>query len=204
MQEIINIIQKYGPIFFLVLLFLCGCIFLIKKVVTLTIETIFSDNSSKKMQLHINALNRRTIAYEILLKKELEYYENINNFISEIVVLIQDVYWNYSQIAKTNDPKEKEKYRQSSASNFTNILEYIPKTKKDLLVFKNYSVDEITTKHTNIVCYLQENVEKILKVLEEKYNKENVLILKNVTNEVLKLSAQLSVAVQVRQKELSE
>ena len=204
MQEIVNVIQTYGSIFFILLLILCGCIFLIKKVVSLTIETIFSDNSSKKMQSHINILNRRTMAYEILLKKELEYYENINDFISEIVVLIQDVCWNYSQIDKTSDIKEKEKYRQASADNFKNLLKIIPKTKKDLLVFKNYSVVEITNEHTNLVCYLQENAENITEILKEKYTKKSEEILKNITNEVLQLSALLSAVIQVRQRELSE
>ena len=204
MQEIVNVIQTYGSIFFILLLILCGCIFLIKKVVSLTIETIFSDNSSKKMQSHINILNRRTMAYEILLKKELEYYENINDFISEIVVLIQDVCWNYSQIDKTSDIKEKEKYRQASADNFKNLLKIIPKTKKDLLVFKNYSVVEITNEHTNLVCYLQENTENITEILKEKYTKKSEEILKNITNEVLQLSALLSAVIQVRQRELSE
>jgi len=204
MQEIVNVIQTYGSIFFILLLILCGCIFLIKKVVSLTIETIFSDNSSKKMQSHINILNRRTMAYEILLKKELEYYENINDFISEIVVLIQDVCWNYSQIDKTSDIKEKEIYRQASADNFKNLLKIIPKTKKDLLVFKNYSVVEITNEHTNLVCYLQENAENITEILKEKYTKKSEEILKNITNEVLQLSALLSAVIQVRQRELSE
>ena len=74
------------------------------------------------MQAHINILNRRTMAYEILVKKELEYYENINDLISEIVVLIQDVYWNYSQVGKTRVSTEKEKYMQGTIDNFTEQL----------------------------------------------------------------------------------
>ena len=156
------------------------------------------------MQSHINILNRRTMAYEILLKKELEYYENINDFISEIVVLIQDVCWNYSQIDKTSDSKGKEKYMQASVDNFTNLLKNIPKTKKDLLLFKNYSVVEVTNEHTNIVCYLQENAENMTQILKEKHTKKNEEILKNITTEVLQLSALLSAVIQVRQRELSE
>lgn len=204
MQEIVNIIQTYGSVFFVFLLILCGCIFLIKKIVSLTIEKMFSDSSSKKMQAHINILNRRTMAYEILVKKELEYYENINDFISEIVVLIQDVYWNYSQVDKTSDSTEKEKYKQGTVDNFTNLLKLIPKTKKDLLVFKNYSVVDVTNAHTNIVCYVQENSEKIAKIIKEKHTKNNDEVLKNITNELLQLSALLSAVIQVRQKELSE
>lgn len=177
---------------------------MIKKVVSITIETMVNDKSSKKIQTHINALNRRTIAYEILLKKELEYYENINDFISEIVVIIQDIYWNYSQINKLTDSKEKEKSVKTTADKIINILKLIPKTKKDLLVFKNYSVVDVTNAHTAMVCYLQENSDSFVKIVKEKYSKKNEEILKNITNESLKLSAHLSAVIQIRQKELSE
>ena len=92
---------------------------------------MINEDSSKKIQSHINQLNRRTIAYELLLKKELLYYENILEFISVVVVSIQDVCWNYKEYGYARDVKDKNRYKSQSIENFQNILRLIPSTKKD-------------------------------------------------------------------------
>ena len=204
-EEIIGIIEKYDSVVFILILIICGCLFLIKKIVSHTVETIFSESSSKKLQSHINLLNRRSMAYEILLKKELEYYDNISDFISEVVVLIQDVYWNYTKTENCSDSESKKKYKKNSLDNLTNILELIPKTKKDALVLKNYSTKEIVDAHTDLICFIQNNAKKISNIImKEKFSSENKSKLRKLTDEVLKISAYLSGLVQIRQKELSE
>ena len=74
MDKIIDILDKYGPLVLILLLVIVGLIFLIKHIVSTTIYAMINEDSSKKIQSHINQLNRRTIAYELLLKKELLYY----------------------------------------------------------------------------------------------------------------------------------
>lgn len=205
MKEVIEIIETYGSIVFIIVLIICACLFFIKKIVSLTVETMFSESSSKKMQSHINMLNRRTMAYEILLKKELEYYDSISDFISEVVVLIQDVYWNYTKIENCSDLESKKKYKNASLDNLANILKLIPKTKKDALVLKNYSTEEIVNAHTDLICIIQDNSEKIANIImKEKFSNNNKNTLKEVNDKVLKICALLSGLVQIRQKELSE
>lgn len=205
MKEVIEIIETYGLIVFIIVLIICACLFFIKKIVSLTVETMLSESSSKKMQSHINMLNRRTMAYEILLKKELEYYDSISDFISEVVVLIQDVYWNYTKIENCSDLESKKKYKNASLDNLANILKLIPKTKKDALVLKNYSTEEIVNAHTDLICIIQDNSEKIANIImKEKFSNNNKNTLKEVNDKVLKICALLSGLVQIRQKELSE
>lgn len=205
MKEVIEIIETYGSTVFIIVLIICACLFFIKKIVSLTVETMFSESSSKKMQSHINMLNRRTMAYEILLKKELEYYDSISDFISEVVVLIQDVYWNYIKIENCSDLESKKKYKNASLDNLANILKLIPKTKKDALVLKNYSTEEIVNAHTDLICFIQDNSEKIANIImKEKFSDNNKNTLKKVNDKVLKICALLSGLVQIRQKELSE
>lgn len=67
--DIINIIEKYGFWVLLSILLFVGVMLLIKRIAEKTIDNIFSEELSQKSQYYISTLNRRTIAYEILLKK---------------------------------------------------------------------------------------------------------------------------------------
>ena len=156
MKEILDILDNYVSLVLLLLLVIIGLILLIKHIVSKTIDNVLNENSSKKIQLHINQLNRRTIAYELLLKKELLYYENILEFISVVVVSIQDVCWNYKEYGYARDVKDKNRYKSQSIENFQNILRLIPSTKKDNLIYENYSSHDISKIHSNLICYIQD------------------------------------------------
>lgn len=205
MKEILDILDKYGPIMLIFLLIILGCIFLIKHIVSTTIDVMFNENSSKKVQSHINHLNRCTIAYELLLKKELLYYENILDFVSEIVVSIQDVCWNYKQYGQAKDIDNKHKYKKQSIENIQNILKLIPSTKKDNLIYESYSNRDISKVHSELICYIQDNSEQIVKILvKKKYYINDYNSMNAISQNMLKLCALLSTMIHQKHEELSK
>lgn len=205
--DIINVIEKYGFWILLIILLFVGAVLLIKRIVEKTIDNIFSEELSKKSQYYISTLNRRTVAYEILLKKELEYYESISDFISELIVDIQDVLWNYEQFSKQKDDEIKEKYKKQAIKIYLKILKSIPVTKKDNLIFQNYSSKIVFKNHSEIICYLQKNIENINNIVLSEIEsnlEDNINILTSITNETLMLSSKLMISIQEQQKELSK
>ncbi len=205
MDKIIDILDKYGPLVLILLLVIVGLIFLIKHIVSTTIYAMINEDSSKKIQSHINQLNRRTIAYELLLKKELLYYENILEFISVVVVSIQDVCWNYSQYGSIKDINEKNKYKNQSIENFQNILKLIPASKKDNIIYENYSSSNISKIHSNLICYIQDNAEQIVKILsKKKYYVSDYAIMNKISQGMLELCALLSTIIHQKHEELSK
>lgn len=205
MKEILDILDNYGSLVLLLLLVIIGLILLIKHIVSKTIDNVLNENSSKKIQLHINQLNRRTIAYELLLKKELLYYENILEFISVVVVSIQDVCWNYKEYGYARDVKDKNRYKSQSIENFQNILRLIPSTKKDNLIYENYSSHDISKIHSNLICYIQDNSEQIVKILgKKKYYVRDYDIMNTISQEMLEKCALLSTMIHFKHEELSK
>lgn len=205
MDKIIDILDKYGPLVLILLLVIVGLIFLIKHIVSTTIYAMINEDSSKKIQSHINQLNRRTIAYELLLKKELLYYENILEFISVVVVSIQDVCWNYNQYGSVKDINEKNKYKNQSIENFQNILKLIPASKKDNIIYENYSSSNISKIHSNLICYIQDNAEQIVKILrKKKYYVSDYDIMNKISQGMLELCALLSAIIHQKHEELSK
>ena len=205
MKEILDILDNYGSLVLLLLLVIIGLILLIKHIVSKTIDNVLNENSSKKIQLHINQLNRRTIAYELLLKKELLYYENILEFISVVVVSIQDVCWNYKEYGYARDVKDKNRYKSQSIENFQNILRLIPSTKKDNLIYENYSSHDISKIHSNLICYIQDYSEQIVKILgKKKYYVRDYDIMNTISQEMLEKCALLSTMIHFKHEELSK
>ena len=205
MEKLIDILNKYGPIVLILLLVIIGLIFLIKHIIAKTIDVMLNVDSSKKIQSHINQLNRRTIAYELLLKKELLYYENILEFISVVVVSIQDVCWNYNEYGHARDKQEKNKYKNQSIENFQKILKLIPSTKKDNIIYENYTSSDISKIHSKLICYIQDNAEQIVKILgKKKYYARDFDTMNVISQDLLKICALLSTMIHQKHDELSK
>lgn len=203
--DLLNIIDKYGSTFAIVILVLFILLWLIKQIVYFTINNVFSEQSSRQIQNHINTLNRKRMAYDILLKKELEYYEKISEYISDLVVQIQDIEWNYNQMLKSKNKEEKEKYNKWAVDNFKSILENIPKTKKDNIIYQNYADENIWASHSKIISFIQNKSEILINtLLKNKKSSKSTTIISDITKEVLLMASTTMILIQTRQKQLSE
>ena len=108
---------------------------IVSKIVDKAIDTSFEKSTIKLS----NKLERTTKAYEILLRKEFDYYERIDPYMATLVPLVQDFeYW--ATKSQEDDPDDaKEKYRE-------HILEYlkmIPEIKNDSVLFQPYIPEDI-------------------------------------------------------------
>lgn len=203
--DLVKLIEKYGSIFMLVILILFFLLWLIKQIVYFTVNNVFSEQSSKQIQNHINTLNRKRMAYDILLKKELEYYEKISEYISDLVVQIQDVEWNYNQTLKSKNKEEKEKYNKWAIDNLKSILENIPGTKKDTIIYQNYADENIWASHSEIISFIQNKSEILVDILlKNNKSSKNTTLISDITKEVLLMASTTMVLIQTRQKKLSE
>ena len=121
------------------------------------------------------------------------------------MVSIQDVCWNYKEYGYARDVKDKNRYKSQSIENFQNILRLIPSTKKDNLIYENYSSHDISKIHSNLICYIQDNSEQIVKILgKKKYYVRDYDIMNTISQEMLEKCALLSTMIHFKHEELSK
>lgn len=103
---------------------------IVSKIVDKAIDTSFEKSTIK----FSNKLERTTKAYEILLKKEFDYYEKVDPYMATLVPLVQDLaYW--ATKSQEGDPNiAKEKYREL----LLKYLKMIPEIKNDSVLFQPY------------------------------------------------------------------
>ncbi len=103
---------------------------IVSKIVDKAIDTSFEKSTIK----FSNKLERTTKAYEILLKKEFDYYEKVDPYMATLVPLVQDLaYW--ATKSQEGDPNTaKEKYRDL----LLKYLKMIPEIKNDSVLFQPY------------------------------------------------------------------
>ena len=132
------------------------------------IYTQIEKSAEKELERAKSTFSRSFIAYEILLKKELEYYESIDKIYAEVIVDVQDVGF-YS--TKNHDIK-----RESICENIKEVSLRLLQAIKDLknlnLLYQVYVPMEIFDVTGQVVISLQDNCELIAKtaanVFEEK------------------------------------
>ena len=103
---------------------------IVSKIVDKAIDTSFEKSTIK----FSNKLERTTKAYEILLKKEFDYYEKVDPYMATLVPLVQDLaHW--ATKSQEGDPNiAKEKYREL----LLKYLKMIPEIKNDSVLFQPY------------------------------------------------------------------
>lgn len=173
----------------------------VKKFIEDMIESIITEKSNKNVEKYINDLNRKTIVYENLIKKELEFYEKTEDYISDIVVEIQDVQNYYLSYIQNEIKEEIEEDKKKSLKELLKILNKIPKYKKDIIMFGNYIDDVLEKNCSEFLCDLQDNS---LKLSEKIINdKVEVNELKMIVDNTLKRSSSVMVLIRERYQNLS-
>lgn len=169
------------------------------KLVDKTIETSFE----KTKIMFTNMIERSTKAYEILLKKEFDFYEKTDSYMASLVPLVQDlVYWaKASQDVTSNDTRE----------NYRSILlkytQMIPMMKNDVVCFQPYIPTNIFSIYVDLLADMQDDLQylsfvgKIIFGLEEDIIDANRL--NDIRDTILKHVAIFETQVKQRLTELS-
>ena len=172
---------------------------IVSKIVDKAIDTSFEKSTIK----FTNKLERTTKAYEILLRKEFDYYEKIDPYMATLVPLVQDLEYWATKSREDDSDNAKEKYRE-------HLLEYlkmIPEIKNDSVLFQPYMPVDVF----NAVALLLENMQSDMQYLgfvgEVLYEKTDGEIdtnkLKDIRDKVLMSVALIETRVKKRLTELS-
>lgn len=156
MQEWIrNLLELVGGISVVVCTTLAFCKGIFEKYIYAQIEK----SAEKELEKAKNAFSRSFTAYEILLKKEFEYYESIDKIYAEVIVDVQDVGFNSIE---NHDVK-----REIKCENIKEISLRLLQAIKDLknlnLLYQVYVPVEIFSVTGQVVIAMQDNCELIAK-----------------------------------------
>ena len=180
-----------------------ACLLFFKNILKKYIDTIIESSADKSIEKLKNKYSRTLSAYDILLKKEFEYYEKIDCIFADLIVDIQDF-----KSSTINEFGFKIKKRFDIAkSTGLKLLETIINLKKFSLLYQSYIPDNIFDYSMSIIGELQENCDLIsdsLKLLGDKQeDKLNLNAIKDFTSKILLLIANTEVSIKTRLQDLS-
>lgn len=170
MEKLLEVIKIYGVKITLIIIFIIGIIYILKFIIEKLIENILSSKYSKKIVDYENTINRRTMAYKILLEKELEFYNIYFSYASNLVTDIQDVQYNYDNSLIDN------KYIESLKKYILKVLELILNLKRDSLLYESYCDRRVRTEVSKLIVILQEKFAPQIDIMMSKGNIRMILI----------------------------
>ena len=198
-KELFAIIGE-GTIFVTIVFFLLKTF--VVKYIDKAVETSF-EKSTLRLS---NRLNRKTIAYEFLLKKEFDFYERLDPYFATLVPMVQDfVYW-ADEFQNKNSDYAKKKYKKL----FFKYLKLIPEMKNICVMFQPYVPKDISEAIVALLRNMQlrpdlEYLSFVAKVLYGK-NDESIDMnkMQEIKEKVLKSVALVEALIKNRVTELSQ
>lgn len=121
-------------------------------VINKWIETTIEKTAEKSLAKYSNILERRTKAYEMLLEKEFKFFESASNFVSELVVDIQD----FSYYLGIDDEHPAQPNLEKAKEVALRILKRIPEFKRDSLLSEAYLSEDVRLASVKIIHDIQE------------------------------------------------
>lgn len=174
--------------------------YIFKKVIDKAIDTSFEKSAIKLT----NRLNRTTKAYEIILKKEFEFYEKIDPDLAVLVPLIQDLEYYATTDIEENNKETKEDYKE----HLLKYLDIIPRIKNDAIMYRPYISEKVFNAVTVLVKNMQDDIEYLTGVAETLYciseNKLDLTRVKEIKERVLISVAFVETEMKIRLTELSK
>lgn len=159
------------------------------------------DTSFEKSTIKLtNKLERSTKAYEILLKKEFDFYEKTDPYMATLVPLVQDLKY----YAEQSENSGKEKYREL----LLQYLKMIPELKNNSVLFQPYIPEDIITAVSTLLALMQEDMRYLGDVGTILYEKQpgeiNVEKMEEIQEKILLAIALVETRIKARLTELSK
>lgn len=172
---------------------------IVSRIADKAIDTSFEKSTIK----FSNKLERTTKAYEILLKKEFDYYEKVDPYMATLVPLVQDFEFWARKAQEGDSDHAKEKYRE-------HLLEYlkmIPEIKNDSVLFQPYIPVEIFEAVSVLLRNMQDEMHYLVLVCDDLFEETDGNIdlrkLEEISSKVLLSVALVETQVKKRLTELS-
>lgn len=132
-------------------------IILLRNIAEKYIGSLIENSANKELEKAKNKLSRSMSAYELLLNKEFEYYQNIDKIYASLTVDVQDIYWNAVE-AKNVEFEE----RCSSLKEISlRVIKTIPELKNFNLIYQCYVPTEVFLSTGKVVICLQNYLDNL-------------------------------------------
>ena len=179
--------------------FYIGLKTVVAKIVDKAIDTSF-EKSTLKLS---NRLERTTKAYEILLKKEFDYYEKLDSYLARIIPLVQDLVYNVDKFQNNNDENARDRYRELCLE----YIDMIPEIKNHNLIVQAYIPENIFEATTILVKNMQSDLQYLSFVGKVLYGNNDGSVdikkIEEIKDKVLKSVALVESRIKNRLVELS-
>ena len=166
-------------------------------------ETGIESSFEKNLEKFKNKLDRSTRAYEILLDREMRFYEKVEPITAELVPLEHDLLYHL----KYNYDADREKQCEAFRNHLKRYCELIKDLKNEHLVHQSYIPQEVFDSYTVVVKQMQDDLSlwgdmgKLL--FEGKYDKIDYKKCEATVDKLLMYLALAGTMVRSRLKQLS-
>lgn len=166
-KEIVELILKIIGGFMVVL---AVVLTLIRNVAEKYISTLIEKSANKELEKIKSKLSRSMSAYEFLLNKEFEYYQNLDKIYASLVVDVQDIYWNAVEAKNIDFEKRCSNLNEISLR----IIKTIPELKNFNLMYQCYVPSEVYMNTGNVVICLQNDLNHLTRNVYLFYDRKDV------------------------------
>lgn len=182
---------------------LLGILTVFKNLLIKLFETGIESSFERSLHKFKNNLERTTRAYEILLGREMRFYEKIEPIMAELIPLSQDLVFYVKREEEIEHAHRCESFRTS----FLRYCELIKLLKNESLTHQAYIPLEILNAFSGIVAQMQQNMHfwfdmgKFL--FSGEYDKIDTKRGENITDTLLKKIAMAEALIKKRLMQLS-
>lgn len=131
-----------------------GILTIFKGLIVKMFETGIESSFEKNIEKFKNKIERSTRAYEILLDREMRFYEKLETITAELVPLAHDLRYYLEHNEDVERKTECEEYR----GHFKRYCEMVIILKNENLVHQSYTPEEIFNAYTAVVKQMQDDI----------------------------------------------
>lgn len=183
---------------------LVGILTIFKQLLIKLFETGIETSLEKNLVKFQNKLDRSTRAYEILLEREMRFYEKLEPLIAELIPLEHDLLYYLEQ---RYDGEERKRVCDALRNHFLRYLELVKVLKNENLVHQSYTPKEVFEAFSTLVIKMQDDCdywkEMCTYFFDSNYDKIDYDKGKKTVDELLWYLALAETSVQKRLKLLS-
>ena len=176
---------------------LVGMLTILKGLFVKFFTNVIDSSFEKSLEKYRNKISRSNRAYEILLDREMSYYEKIDPIFAELIPLVQDLVY-------LLENKQTEEFRE----HLLRYAELIINLKSEVLLHQSYIPESVFKASSEVVSEMQKSLDywkKTAKLLfAEEYDIIDYEKGKSIVDDLLKLISLTEQVVKHRLQDMSE
>ena len=133
---------------------LVGILTIFKRLLIKLFESGIQSSFEKNLEKFKNNLERSTKAYEILLDREMRFYEKLEPITAELIPLEHDLLYNLKHDERTDREKQCEAFRE----HFKRYCELGIELKNESLIHQSYIPQEVFSAYASVVKQMQDDI----------------------------------------------